>query len=90
MTYEPYKHPGEGTEDYMCPNCCTPWRCNGPHISDSDLPAYNEGGEDGYWQGQRDMLAKCIAAVEAAVTEWESEWSIDDIYRALRAQQEKP
>lgn len=19
-------------EDYMCPNCVTPWKCNGPHI----------------------------------------------------------
>ena len=19
-------------EDDMCPNCCTPWKCNGPHI----------------------------------------------------------
>ena len=20
-----------GTDDYMCPNCTTPWKCNGPH-----------------------------------------------------------
>jgi hypothetical protein len=20
------------TTDYMCPNCVTPWKCNGPHI----------------------------------------------------------
>lgn len=19
-------------EEYMCPNCVTPWKCNGPHI----------------------------------------------------------
>lgn len=19
--------------DYMCPNCVTPWKCNGPHLS---------------------------------------------------------
>lgn len=19
--------------DYMCPNCVTPWKCNGPHIA---------------------------------------------------------
>lgn len=19
-------------EDYMCPNCVTPWKCNGPHL----------------------------------------------------------
>lgn len=18
--------------DAMCPNCCTPWKCNGPHL----------------------------------------------------------
>lgn len=22
----------EGDPDYMCPNCVTPWKCNGPHI----------------------------------------------------------
>jgi hypothetical protein len=22
--------------DYMCPNCVTPWKCNGPHISEDD------------------------------------------------------
>lgn len=27
----------EGTEDYMCPNCVTPWKCNGPHIPDDAL-----------------------------------------------------
>ena len=26
----PTYHAGEG-EDYMCPNCVTPWKCNGPH-----------------------------------------------------------
>lgn len=23
---------GERAEEYMCPNCNTPWKCNGPHI----------------------------------------------------------
>ena len=22
--------------DYMCPNCVTPWKCNGPHIAESN------------------------------------------------------
>lgn len=26
-------------EDQMCPNCVTPWKCNGPHI-----PPHMEGG----------------------------------------------
>ena len=21
-------------EDYMCPNCVTPWKCNGPHLTE--------------------------------------------------------
>lgn len=23
-------------EDEMCPNCVTPWKCNGPHILEGD------------------------------------------------------
>lgn len=23
---------------YMCPNCVTPWKCNGPHIPESHPP----------------------------------------------------
>lgn len=26
--------------DYMCPNCVTPWKCNGPHLDPT------EGGTD--------------------------------------------
>lgn len=26
----------EGLEDEMCPNCVTPWKCNGPHILEGD------------------------------------------------------
>ena len=28
MMVEPYSH------EYMCPNCVTPWKCNGPHIDE--------------------------------------------------------
>ena len=21
--------------EYLCPNCCTPWKCNGPHIPEA-------------------------------------------------------
>lgn len=27
-------------EDYMCPFCVTPWKCNGPHIEEDDLPEF--------------------------------------------------
>jgi hypothetical protein len=23
-------------EDYMCPNCVTPWKCNGPHLEETE------------------------------------------------------
>jgi hypothetical protein len=25
-----------GDDDYMCPNCNTPWKCNGPHLLPGD------------------------------------------------------
>lgn len=24
-------------DEYMCPNCVTPWKCNGPHILDESM-----------------------------------------------------
>lgn len=29
-----------GMEDYMCPFCVTPWKCNGPHIQEEDLQEF--------------------------------------------------
>lgn len=31
---------GGESPDYMCPNCVTPWKCNGPHIPEP-APARN-------------------------------------------------
>ena len=25
------------SDEYLCPNCVTPWKCNGPHIPESFL-----------------------------------------------------
>lgn len=30
---------GAGDDEYMCPNCVTPWKCNGPHIPDKNDPS---------------------------------------------------
>ena len=30
--------------DDMCPNCVTPWKCNGPHIYDQTPSALRIGG----------------------------------------------
>ena len=34
--------------DEMCPNCITPWKCNGPHVLGPDTPPDDphEPGED--------------------------------------------
>ena len=59
---------------------------------------YQSGRENGYEQGQRDMLAQCIAAVEALDVCWYADNAcqspnhgiLNDVYLALRALQEKP
>ncbi len=39
-----------GTEDYMCPNCVTPWKCNGPHLPDPSYAAAPRTlTRDGWW-----------------------------------------
>jgi hypothetical protein len=56
---------GDGNE-YMCPNCVTPWKCNGPHIGDSPKHGYGDadtpqhGGDavsDRAAQGGMEVLA---------------------------------
>ena len=34
------------SEDYMCPFCVTPWKCNGPHIDEYELDNFNSYVED--------------------------------------------
>lgn len=47
-------------EDEMCPNCVTPWKCNGPHILEGD----NEMNEHvSQWRGL-DEEQKASIAVE--------------------------
>ena len=44
-------------DDDMCPNCVTPWKCNGPHLT----------GERNYEQGEYDgrIAAMKMAEIEA-------------------------
>lgn len=47
-------------EDEMCPNCVTPWKCNGPHILEGD----NEMNEHvSQWRGL-DEEQKASIAIE--------------------------
>jgi hypothetical protein len=39
IKYHGYQTPGEHDPDnYCCPNCNTPWSCNGPHIPEEPVP----------------------------------------------------
>jgi hypothetical protein len=29
------------TDEYLCPNCLTPWKCNGPHIPEPSVDRAN-------------------------------------------------
>jgi len=31
-----YRREPDYDPDYMCPNCVTPWKCNGPHIAEGE------------------------------------------------------
>ena len=31
--------------DYMCPNCVTPWKCNGPHLLPGEDPVLCHCGD---------------------------------------------
>lgn len=32
-------------DDYLCPNCCTPWKCNGPHLVEgAEVTLFNKPG----------------------------------------------
>lgn len=32
-------------EDEMCPNCVTPWKCNGPHLTGVEMEIGNDLGD---------------------------------------------
>jgi len=46
----------------VCPNCCTPWKCNGPHITES------KGVMSEYWTAPLVPEAE-LAALRAELTE---------------------
>ncbi len=44
------------TDDYMCPFCVTPWKCNGPHIEPEDMAEFEAYSLSQYNLGFRDGL----------------------------------
>lgn len=39
-------------EDDMCPNCVTPWKCNGPHLTEEAMTEVNWRGLDNEQKAQ--------------------------------------
>ena len=51
------------TDDYMCPFCVTPWKCNGPHIEPEDMAEFEAYSRSQYNLGFRNGLDAAEAAV---------------------------
>lgn len=71
----PKPHMTAVDEDGMCPNCCTPWKCNGPHV-----PEMRQAGEVCAWCGNR---WPCDA-IQAVVQRDAASADAAQLYRALR------
>ncbi len=79
-------------EDEMCPNCVTPWKCNGPHILEGDN-GMNEHALK--WRGLDDeqkasiaveLLTELIEEVDQYIKVWNEYpfWNKKDYKAAKR------
>lgn len=55
-------------DEYMCPFCVTPWKCNGPHIAEDELPEFNAAINEAYQRGREDVVQEILKRWE-----WDSE-----------------
>lgn len=51
----------------MCPNCVTPWKCNGPHIALPDRIVVDQHGH--YWRDYGDYWSMCPVSEENVSTD---------------------
>ena len=81
------------TDDYMCPFCVTPWKCNGPHIEPEDMAEFEAYSRSQYDLGFRAGLDAAEAIQKATQNE---RWScgcyqdIEIVLTTIRALKEKP
>ncbi len=71
-----------------CPNCVTPWKCNGPHMTD-DLPPLPEPAYEAYYYTADQMRAygdaRAAAATERAAQVCDEHASIEGIAQKCAA-----
>ena len=81
-------------DEYMCPFCVTPWKCNGPHIEPEDMAEFEAYRRSQYDFGFRDGLDAAETTVKAipAPSYCDEDWgnAIDEALVAIRALKEKP
>jgi len=77
-------------EDDMCPNCVTPWKCNGPYLTgEEDMDKYKLE-----WRGldvaQKasiavELLTEILEEIDQYVGEWDEypEWGNKKDYKAM-------
>lgn len=53
--------------DYMCPNCVTPWKCNGPHIPDAYVESESAGPDRGWLWILTVVVASVIIGILIAI-----------------------
>lgn len=58
------------SDEYMCPFCVTPWKCNGPHIEPEDMAEFEAYSLSQYNLGFRDGLDAALEAVAASWKGW--------------------
>lgn len=64
-------------ENEMCPNCVTPWKCNGPHILEGDnemdkyKPEWGGLGEDQKASIAVELLTELLREVDDHIKNWD-------------------
>ena len=65
------------SDEYMCPFCVTPWKCNGPHIEPEDMAEFKAYSRSQYDLGFLDGLDAARKAVRnECFHDDDSEWCI--------------
>ena len=75
------------SDEYMCPFCVTPWKCNGPHIEPEDMTEFKAALEQEYANGKSHGLLEgwsggieegYIAGLEMAIAAIQAMPTIED------------
>lgn len=69
------------TLNEMCPNCVTPWKCNGPHIPAHDLVARLRSAEFSTLDEVSAYAADRLELLEGILRAWVDAYNWQDVDR---------